>query len=59
MTWRVSDDVTMADGGPRYRDAHGKEHAGHFPTRAAAQAWLDQKTTQLVTGTWVEPRRGK
>ena len=43
----------------RYRDPAGKERAGHFPTRAKAQAWLDEKTVRLVTGTHVDTRRSK
>src|SRR5262249_40143808 len=43
----------------RYRDREGKEHAGHFATRGNAQAWQDEKTTQLVTGTHVDPGLGR
>jgi integrase len=43
----------------RYRDLDGKEHAGHFPTRARAQQWLDAETAKLVTGTWVDPKAGR
>jgi integrase len=43
----------------RYRDPAGVERAGHFPTRAKAQAWLDQKTVSIATGTHVDPRRSK
>ncbi|MGY1823759.1 tyrosine-type recombinase/integrase [Geodermatophilus sp. SYSU D00079] len=44
---------------PRYRDADGKQHERHFKTRAEAQAWLDQQTAAMVTGTHVDPRAGR
>lgn len=40
----------------RYRDLQGKEHSRHFARKADAQAWLDQVTTALVTGTYTAPR---
>jgi integrase len=43
----------------RYRDKTNKEHAGHFDTRAGGQRWLDEQTTGLVTGTYVDPKAGK
>jgi integrase len=43
----------------RYRDADGKEHAGHFATKAKAQGWLDQQTASIVAGAWVDPKDGK
>jgi integrase len=43
----------------RYRDAAGKEHAAHRPTRKEAQAWLDRETAKLVRSDWVDPRAGK
>jgi integrase len=43
----------------RYREPEGKERAGHFPTRAKAQAWLDAQTASLVTGTYVDPKVGR
>jgi integrase len=42
----------------RYRDLDGKEHAGHFATKAAAQRWLDQQTAGLVRGDYVDPKAG-
>ena len=42
----------------RYRDAAGKEHAAHFAKKIDAQKWLDEATSQLVTGTYVDPKRG-
>ena len=41
----------------RYRDPRGKEHAGHFATKGAAQGWLDEQTAALVRSEWVDPRR--
>lgn len=43
----------------RYRDKAGKEHAKHFATKKDAQAWLDEVTTSLVTGTHVDPKASK
>lgn len=40
----------------RYRDASGKEHARHFPRKVEAQRWLNEVTTAVVTGTYVDPR---
>lgn len=43
----------------RYRDADGKEHARHFQRKIDAQRWLDEVTADVLTGRWVDPRRGK
>jgi integrase len=43
----------------RYRDPNGAEHAGHFPTKTKAQAWLDEKTASIVTGAYVDPAGAK
>lgn len=43
----------------RYIGADGKEHALHAPTKAQAQARLDEETAKLVTGAWTNPRAGK
>lgn len=43
----------------RYRDQVGKEHARHFRRKLDAQRWLDEVTTSLVTGTYVDPDAGK
>ncbi|WP_157156246.1 site-specific integrase [Diaminobutyricimonas sp. LJ205] len=43
----------------RYRDAAGKEHARHFPRKVDAQRWLDEVTTSVVTGTYVDPKTAK
>jgi integrase len=43
----------------RYRDPSGKERAGHFATKAKAQAWLDAQTASIVTGTYIAPNAGR
>lgn len=43
----------------RYRDEAGKEHARHFPRRVDAQRWLNEVTTSVVTGTYVDPKSGR
>ena len=43
----------------RYRDAHGQEHSRHFERKLAAQRWLDEVTTAVVTGAYVDPDAGK
>lgn len=43
----------------RYRDAADREHARHFNRKVDAQRWLDEVTTAVVTGTYVDPRSGK
>jgi integrase len=43
----------------RYRDEAGKEHARHFPRRVDAQRWLDEVTTAVVTGQYVDPKAGR
>lgn len=43
----------------RYRDEAGKEHARHFARRVDAQRWLDETTTTVVTGIYVDPNAGK
>jgi integrase len=42
----------------RYRDERGRERSRHFGRRIDAQRWLDEVTTTLRDGTWVEPRAG-
>lgn len=39
----------------RYRDAEGKEHARHFPRKIDAQNWLDEVTTAVKSGRYVDP----
>ncbi|MEV5977243.1 site-specific integrase [Streptomyces sp. NPDC052114] len=43
----------------RYRDLDGKEHARHFERKVDAQRWLDEVTTSMVTGLYVDPRAGR
>jgi len=43
----------------RYRDAQGKEHARHFDRKVDAQRWLDEVTTSIVAGTYVDPAAGR
>ena len=40
----------------RYRDHAGKEHARHFPRKIDGQAWLDEVTAAVVTGTYLDPK---
>jgi transposase-like protein len=43
----------------RYRDAAGKEHSKHFGRKVDAQRWLDEVTTAVVTGRYVDPGAGR
>jgi hypothetical protein len=43
----------------RYRDAGGKEHSRHFARKTDAQRWLDEVTTSVVTGQYVDPKAGR
>lgn len=44
----------------RYRDPAGKEHTcERFGRKIDAQRWLDAKTSELVTGSHVDPRGGR
>jgi integrase len=43
----------------RYRDEAGKEHSRHFDRKVDAHRWLDEVTTSVVTGNYVDPRAGK
>ena len=43
----------------RYRDETGKEHAKHFDRKIDGQRWLDEVTTAVVTGQYVDPRAGR
>jgi integrase len=43
----------------RYRDEQGREHARHFRRRQDAQRWLDEVTTAVVTGQYVDPKAGR
>lgn len=43
----------------RYRDETGKEHARQFKRKVDGQRWLDEVTASMVTGQYVDPRRGR
>lgn len=43
----------------RYRDDAGVQHARHFARKVDAQNWLDEVTTSIVTGMYVNPKSGK
>ena len=43
----------------RYRDEAGQEHAKHFARKLDAQRWIDEVTTSIVIGQYVDPRAGK
>ena len=43
----------------RYRGPDGREHARHFSRKVDAQAWLDERTSALVTGTHVDPQTAR
>ena len=43
----------------RYRDSDGREHARHFVRKVDAQAWLDEVTTAVQTGRYVDPARAR
>lgn len=43
----------------RYRDEEGREHARHFSRKIDGQRWLDQVTTAVHTGAYVDPRAGR
>lgn len=42
----------------RYVDNAGVEHAQGFDRKVDAERWVDQTTSELVTGTYVDPRAG-
>lgn len=43
----------------RYRDAGGREYARHFTRRVDGQRWLDEVTTAVVTGAYVDPKAAR
>lgn len=43
----------------RYRDDAGREHARHFKLKRDAQRWLDEVSTSVITGQYVDPRSAK
>lgn len=53
--------ATRSDGRwrARYRDVAGKEHSRHFKRKVDAQRWLDEVTTAVTTGMYVDPGRSR
>jgi integrase len=43
----------------RYRDEAGQERARHFDRKVDAQRWLDEVTTSVFTGNYVDPQHGR
>ena len=43
----------------RYRDGGNREHARHFARKADAQGWLDEVTTSVVSGRYVNPKAAR
>lgn len=43
----------------RYVDDDGRERSKSFRTKAEANAWLDTTVSALVTGSYIDPDRGK
>jgi integrase len=43
----------------RYRDGAGREHSRHFKRKVDAQRWLDDVTTAVTTGMYVDPGRAR
>ena len=43
----------------RYRDQSGKEHARHFSRKVDADRWLSTVESDLLRGTYVDPRAGR
>ena len=43
----------------RYRDDAGRERSRHFERKIDAKKWLDEVSSSLLAGTYVDPRAGK
>jgi integrase len=43
----------------RYCDSAGREHSRHFKRKVDAQRWLDEVTTAVTTGMYVDPGRSR
>ena len=43
----------------RYRDDAGREHARHFGRKTDAQRWLDEVSSSVVTGHYVDPKTAR
>lgn len=63
--WRKADGSPSANVGKgkrwraRYVDDAGKEHARSFPRKIDAQQWLDNIVSSQVTGSYIDPEKGK
>lgn len=58
----MSGNITKRSNGSylaRYRDANRKEHSKTFHKKSEAQAWLNEITSSMVTGRWIDPRHGR
>lgn len=42
----------------RYRDESGRERARHFDRKRDARRWLDQVTSSIITGNYIDPGAG-
>lgn len=42
----------------RYEGPDGKERTRHFKTKKEANRWLDERSAEIVTGTYVDPNAG-
>jgi integrase len=43
----------------RYRDPAGSEHSRHFARKVDGQRWLDEVTTAVVSGRYVDPQTAR
>jgi hypothetical protein len=43
----------------RYRDEAGHERARHFDRKVDARRWLDEVSSTVLAGTYVDPAAGK
>ncbi|KQY55756.1 integrase [Aeromicrobium sp. Root495] len=43
----------------RYRDETGRERSRHFEKKIAAQRWLDEVASSVLTGNYVDPSAGR
>lgn len=43
----------------RYRDDTGRERSRHFERKIDAKKWLDEVSSSLLAGTYVDPKAGK
>lgn len=63
--WRRADGARSASEGKgkrwrgRYVDHDGREHAQGFDRKVDAQRWVNEATTGLVSGTYVQPSAGE